>query len=133
MSGALRNSITASMGRSVLGGGGAKSTTDLAAASFFRCGHRGASSLEAGVKYGTATMPSPSPAAGGGDEEDAGAGAGDEGGGRRAARLPRRSLASRRRARAPGRRKRRWSPLAAADEAWSLRVAAMWALDIGEG
>jgi hypothetical protein len=136
MSGALRNSITASMGRSVLGGDRAKSTTDLAAAIFFRWGHRGARSLEAGAKHGTAATPSPSPEAGRGDEEDAGAGAcagaGDEGGGRRVAR---RSLSSRRRARAPGRRKRRWSPLAAAadGERRSLRVAAMWGPDVGGG
>lgn len=125
MSGALRNS----MGRSVLGGDRAKSTTDLAAATFFRWGHRGARSLEAGAKHGTAATPSPSPEAGRGDEKDAGAG--DEGGGRRVAR---RSLSSRRRARAPGRRKRRWSPLAAADgERRSLRVAAMWGPDVGGG
>ena len=82
MSGALRNST----GRSGLGGGGVKSTTDLAAASFFRWGHRGARSLEAGAKNGTAVTPSPSPAAGG-CEEDAGAGDDDEGGDGREARL----------------------------------------------
>jgi hypothetical protein len=49
MSGALRNSITAWMGRSGLRGGGAKSTTNLAPVSFFR--YRGARSLEAGAKY----------------------------------------------------------------------------------
>jgi len=38
MSSALRNSITSSMGRSRLGGGGAKSTMGLAAASFFHWG-----------------------------------------------------------------------------------------------
>lgn len=130
MSGELRNSTTASMGRSGLGGGGAKSTTDLAAESFFRWGHRGARSLEAGTKYGTAATPSPCPAAGGGGGDEGDAGAGGEGGGRREAR---RSLASRRRARAPGRRKRRWSPLAAAaDGERGLRVAAMWAPDVGE-
>jgi hypothetical protein len=36
MLGTLRNSITALIGRLGLGGGGAKSTTDLAAAIFFR-------------------------------------------------------------------------------------------------
>ena len=78
MLGVLRNLITASMGRSGLGGGGAWSTTALAAVSFFRWGHRGTRSLEAGAKYNTATTPSPSLAARGGDEEDADAGAGDE-------------------------------------------------------
>jgi hypothetical protein len=105
----------------------------LAAASFFRWGHRGARILDAGAKYGRATAPSPSPAAEGGDVGEAGAGDGGDGGAGRVARLPRRSLASRRRARAPGRRKRRWSPLAAADGERSLRVAAMWAPDVGEG
>jgi hypothetical protein len=50
MSGVLRNSITAWMGRLKLRGGGAKSTMDLAPMSFFR--YRGARSLEAGAKYG---------------------------------------------------------------------------------
>ena len=73
MSGAPRNSITALMGRSGLGGGGAKSTTDLAPASFFR--YRGARRLKADAKYGTATRDAlASPAAGGGDEKDVGAG-----------------------------------------------------------
>jgi hypothetical protein len=111
MSGALRNSITASMGRSGLGDGGAKITTDLAAASFFRWGHRGARSLEAGAKYGMVMMPSLSPTVGGGDEEDTGAGFDDEGRGKLQARLQQQSLVSRRRARALGRRKRRWSLL----------------------
>jgi hypothetical protein len=102
MSSALRNSITASMGRSGLGDVGAKSTIDLAgcpSASFFR--YRGARSPEVGAKSGMAATPSPSPAAGGGDEEDVGAGDGDE---RRRGepRLQRPSLASRRRARATG-------------------------------
>ena len=125
MSDELRNSITASTGRSGLGGGGENSTAYLAAASFFRWGHRGARSLETGTKYGTAAAPWPSPAAaGGGDAGDAGAG--DEGGGRPDAR---RSLASRRRARVPGRRNRWWSPLAAAGRE---RVAAMWVPGVGE-
>ena len=85
MSAVLRNLITALMGRSGLGGGGAKSTTNLAPASFF-C-YRGARSLEADVKYGTVTTSSPSPAAGGCEEEDAGAGDDDEDGGGREARL----------------------------------------------
>ena len=84
MSGAPRNSITALMGRSGLGGGGAKSTTDLAPTSFF-C-YRGARSLEVDVMYGTVATSSPSPAAGG-CEEDAGAGDDDEGGDGREARL----------------------------------------------
>ena len=126
MSDELRNSITASTGRSGLGGGGEKNTACLAAASFFRWGQRGARSLETGTKYGTAAAPWPSPAAaGGGDAGDAGAG--DEGGGRPDAR---RSLASRSRARAPGRRNRWWSPLAAAGRE---RVAAMWVPGVGEG
>jgi hypothetical protein len=58
MLGTMRNLITASMGRSRLGGGGVKCTTDLAPASFF-C-YRGARSLEADVKYGTAVTPLPS-------------------------------------------------------------------------
>jgi hypothetical protein len=58
----LRNSITASTGRSELGNGGdEKSTIDFAAVSFFLCGHRGVRSLDAGKKYGT-TILSPSPA-----------------------------------------------------------------------
>ena len=67
------------------GGGRAKSTTGLVAASFFHWGHRGTRSLDASVKYGTTTMSSRSPAAGGGDEEDTGGGAGvdDEGKGGR--------------------------------------------------
>jgi hypothetical protein len=71
--------------------------------------------------------PPPSPAGGGGGDAGGDAGAGDVG--RRGARLPRRSLASRRRARAPGRRNRWWSALAAA----GLRVAAMWVPGVGEG
>ena len=131
MSDELRNSITASTGRSGLGGGGEKNTACLAAASFFRWGQRGARSLETGTKYGTAAPPSPSPAGGGGGGGDAGdAGAGDDGGGRREERLPRRSLASRSRARAPGRRNRWWSPLAAAGRE---RVAAMWVPGVGKG
>ena len=85
MSGAPRNSITALMGRSGLGGGGAKSTTDLAPASFF-C-YRGVRSLVADVKYGTVATSSPSPTTGGCEEEDAGTGDDDEGGGGREARL----------------------------------------------
>uniref|UniRef100_A0A0D9W9R8 Uncharacterized protein n=1 Tax=Leersia perrieri TaxID=77586 RepID=A0A0D9W9R8_9ORYZ len=137
MSGEVRNSMAAtSTGRSGLGGGGAKSITPFAAASFFLWGHRGARSLVKGTKYGT-TAPSPAAAAGAGDD---GAGAiagegedGDEGGARREAELGfrRRSLASRRRARAPGRRKRWWSAAAAAEER-GLRVAAMWARCVGE-
>jgi hypothetical protein len=46
--------------------------------SFFH--YRGARSLEAGVKYGTAATPSVSPTVGGGDEEDVGA---SDAGGRR--------------------------------------------------
>jgi hypothetical protein len=72
MSSALSNSIPASMGRSGLGGGRDKSTTGLAAVSFFRWGHRGARSLNASVKYGTAATPSRSLAVGGGDEEEVG-------------------------------------------------------------
>jgi hypothetical protein len=64
---------------------------------------------DASTKYGTSTTPSRSPAAGGGDEEDTGSG--DEGKGGRQVRLQRHGLASQRRARAPGRRKWRWSPL----------------------
>jgi hypothetical protein len=111
MSGALRNSITAMMGRAGLGGGRAKSTTGLAAVNFFYWGNRGTWSLDASAKYNTAVMPSRSPAAGGGDEEQVGAGSGDEGRGGRQARLQRRGLASRRQARALRRRKRRWLPL----------------------
>jgi hypothetical protein len=44
----------------------------LAAANFFRWGHRGARSLEAGAKYDTAAMPSSSLAAEGGDKENVG-------------------------------------------------------------
>jgi hypothetical protein len=53
----MRNLITASMSRSGLAGGGVKSTTDLAPASFF-C-YRGARSLEADAKYGMAMTPLP--------------------------------------------------------------------------
>jgi hypothetical protein len=82
MSGVLRNTITALMGRLGLGGGGAKSTKGMAIVNFFRLGHRSTRSLEAGAKYGTAVTPSLSLAVGGGDEEDASTGADDEGGGR---------------------------------------------------
>jgi hypothetical protein len=52
MSGWLRNSITASTGRSELGNNGnEKSTTDFIAVSFFLCGHCGMRSLHAGKKY----------------------------------------------------------------------------------
>lgn len=139
MSGEPRNSMATSTGRSGLGGGGAKSITLFAAASFFRWGHRGPRSLDTGTKYGITAPPSPSPAAaGGGDDEGAaGEGEGDEGGaGRETAGFRRRSLASRRRARAPGRRKRWWSttPAAAAadEEERGLRVAAMWARGVSE-
>jgi hypothetical protein len=83
MSGTLRNLITALMGKSRLGGAGAKSTTALAATSFFRWGHHGAWSLHASVKYGTNTMPSRYLVVGRGGEEDADASSGDEGRGRR--------------------------------------------------
>jgi hypothetical protein len=65
----LRNSITASMGKSGLRDSRAKSTTELAPASFLR--YWGARSLEASVMYGTAMMHSPSPATEVDDEEDA--------------------------------------------------------------
>jgi hypothetical protein len=85
----MRNSTTASMGKSGLGGGEVKSTTELPPlpplASFF-C-YRGARSLEADTKYDTAAMPSPSLATGGGDEEDDGASDSDEGRGGRKVRL----------------------------------------------
>ncbi|KQJ84697.1 hypothetical protein BRADI_5g22321v3 [Brachypodium distachyon] len=103
MSEAFRKSTSTSMGRSELGGGGEKSFTPFAA--------------------GTKGPPlSPTPSAVAGAEGGRGEGGGDGDG--REAGFRRRSLASRRRARAPGRRKRRWSPAAAA---WDrgLRVAAM--------
>jgi hypothetical protein len=62
MLGALRNSITGSIGKSGLGGGGSKRTTGLPAASFLLLGHRGTQSFDA------ITTPSRSPAARGGDE-----------------------------------------------------------------
>jgi hypothetical protein len=74
-------------------------------------GHQGTWSLDASAKYGTAATPSQFLATGGGDEEDASAGFGNEGRGMRQARLQRHSLASRKRARAQGQRKWRWSPL----------------------
>lgn len=119
--------MTASTGRSELGGGGGKSTVHLAAASFFRWGHRGARSLETGTKYGAAIAPSPAAGAGAVDGDAGDPGAGGEGAGWREAR---RSLASRRRARAPGRRNRWWS---AAEGERGLLVAAMWVPDVGEG
>jgi hypothetical protein len=64
MSGVLRNLITALMARSGLGGGGAKSTTDLVAACFF-AGAPGRRSLEACAKYSMAMTPSRSSVAGG--------------------------------------------------------------------
>jgi hypothetical protein len=67
ISGALRNSITASMGKSGLEDNRAKSTTKLAPTSLLR--YWSARSLKAGAMYGTATTPSPSPATGGGDED----------------------------------------------------------------
>jgi hypothetical protein len=76
-----------------------------------------------GTKYGSTMPPSPSPAAAG--RGDVGSASGDEDGGRRGARLQRRNLALRRRARAPGRRNRRWSPAEAVDGERGLRVAAM--------
>jgi hypothetical protein len=79
----LRNLITALMGKSGLGGAGAKSTTTLAAMSFFRREHHGAWSLHTSVKYGTDTMPSQYLVVGRGGEEDADASSGDEGRGRR--------------------------------------------------
>jgi hypothetical protein len=86
MLGVLRDSINASMGRSELRGGGAKSTTGLAAVSFFCWGHQGARSLDASAKYSTAVT-SWSPAVVGGDEEDIGAGSSDEGRGGRLVQL----------------------------------------------
>jgi hypothetical protein len=59
----------------------------LAAASFFRWGHRGARSLDASTKYDTATMLSQSRAKGGGDEEDSGATSSVEGRGGQQVRL----------------------------------------------
>jgi hypothetical protein len=112
----LRNSITVSMGRLRMRGGRAKSTTDLVAANFFRWGHWGVWSLDVSTKYGTAAMLSRSRAIGGGDEEDSGATSGVEGRGGRQVRLQRCNLASRRQARALGRRKRRWSPLEKASD-----------------
>jgi hypothetical protein len=88
MLGALRNSITGLLGRSGLGGVRAKSTTGLAIASFSRCGHRGARNLDASTKYG---MSSAIRAKASG----------------RQPRLRRRSLVSKRQARALGRRKQR--------------------------
>jgi hypothetical protein len=78
------------MGKSGLGDGKVKSTTELPLsplASFFR--YRDARSLEADTKYDTAATPSLSPAAGGGDEEDDGVSDSDEGGGGRKVRLQR--------------------------------------------
>jgi hypothetical protein len=46
-------------------------------------GHRGAQSLDASVKYGTAMTASWSLITGGGDEKDVGVGSGDEGRARR--------------------------------------------------
>jgi hypothetical protein len=77
------------MGKSGLGGGEVKSTTELPP---FPPSREllllpGARSLEADTKYDTAAMPSPSLAAGGGDEEDDGASDSDEGRGGRKVRL----------------------------------------------
>jgi hypothetical protein len=87
MSGALKNSITASMGRSGLRGGGAKSTTDFGCCKLLSFGLLGREKPRGGHEYSTAVTPSPSPAAGGGDDDITGVGADadDEGrGGRQA-------------------------------------------------
>ena len=57
----LNNRLNGKIG---LGGGGAKSTTDLTAASYSRWGTGGVRSLEAGAKYGMVVMPSLSPSHG---------------------------------------------------------------------
>ena len=66
------------MGRSGLGDGGAKSTTDLAPRTLLSL--PGCEEPRDQREYGTAATPSSSPAARGGDEEGASACNGDEGG-----------------------------------------------------
>lgn len=130
--------MATSTGRSGLGGGGAKSITLFAAASFFRWGHRGPRSLDTGTKYGITAPPSPSPAAaGGGDDEGAAGkakatregGAGDGG-------VPAPEPGVAEAGEGAGRRKRWWSttPAAAAadEEERGLRVAAMWARGVSD-